>query len=99
MYLRGHVYLLWTPHNLASLRAPRAQIPTVALLSDALQSLHSFYRTISGVCLCWDLAEAKGPKGLLPGFSRFTLGRSALPQVPTPHHPQLSRAFLPPRFL
>ena len=22
----------------------------------------SFYRTISGVCLCWELEEAKGPK-------------------------------------
>ena len=27
-----------------------------------------FYRTISGVRLCWELEQPKGPKGLLQGY-------------------------------
>jgi len=32
-----------------------------------------FYRTISGVRLCWELEEPKGPKGHWPGREGATL--------------------------
>ena len=36
----------------------------------------SFYRTISGVRLCWELEEPKGPKGPNPPQPGITLVRS-----------------------
>ena len=38
----------------------------------------SFYRTISGVRLCWELEEPKGPKGVYSGQAPMT----SVPWVP-----------------